>query len=108
MPKFFSTVTVVMSNDELKDAYRQYKDRALVMGDQVISYAAFLKAPYLNVFVDMKCLNCHAELREHFGDYGLDMEDYSLPFPIDWCPECGLQHLVPKDIYHKLVINVFK
>jgi hypothetical protein len=108
MPKFFSTVTVKMSDDDLKAAYHQYKEAAQAMGDRVISYATYLKAPYLNVYVDMKCLNCHAESREHFGDYGMDMDTYALPFPIDWCPDCGEQHLVPKDIYRKLVLNVLK
>ncbi len=108
MPKFFSTVTVKLSEDELKSAYQEYLSHPMYDVMNPMSFNAFKKVPNLNVYVDMKCLNCHHELRTHFGDYALDMEDFTTPFPLDWCPNCGLQHLIPKDIYNKLTLNVLK
>ena len=103
MAKFFKTITHTPNESELKDIYDLYKYNAEAMGDKPMPYKAFLKTPNLNVFVEMKCLNCHSEYQEHFGDYALEMEAMELPFPIDWCPDCMKQYLVPKDIYNKLI-----
>jgi len=108
MPKFFNTITIPLSNEELSAIYEEYKLIARNRGDAILPYHKFLKTPHINTFVDMKCLNCHHELREHFGDYAMEMEGMTTPFPIDWCPECMTQHLVPKDIYHKLMLKVYK
>lgn len=108
MPKYFTTITIKHTNDELKTIYEEYKVIARNQGDPVLSFNQFSKTPNINTFVDMKCLNCHTMVRAHFGDYAMEMESFMTPFPIDWCPECMKQHLVPLDIYNKLQLNVFK
>lgn len=108
MPKFFHTIKVNLSDDELLESYNEYRESSKFNGFPIITYKQFLKVPNINVFIDMKCLNCHFEVREHFGNYQMDMDEFTTPFPIDFCPECGLQHLVPKDIYTKLTLNVLK
>jgi hypothetical protein len=103
MPKFFNTISIKHSSLELKTIYEEYKKVAIENRDPIMSYSAFLKFPHIDTFVDMKCLNCHHQVREHFGDYAMEMEGMMLPFPIDWCPECEKQHLVPLDIYNKII-----
>ena len=103
MAKLFNTFVVDTPEDELKEAYNLYMYHINALNEKPISYKQFLKTPNLNVHVDMKCLNCHFEVREHFGNYAMEMEAMKLPFPIDWCPNCAKQHLVPKDIYNKLL-----
>jgi len=102
MAKFFNTITKPITDKELKDIYESYTRIARDRGDHIMSFNKFLKTPNINIYVDMKCLNCHFEVREHFGDYAMEMEAYGSPFPIDWCPKCGLNQMVPKDIYNKL------
>lgn len=103
MAKFFKTYTLKPNIDELKEVYEIYKYNIESIGEKPMSYKRFLKTPNLNVYVDMKCLNCHSEYQEHFGNYSMEMESMELPFPIDWCPDCMKQYLVPKDIYNKIL-----
>lgn len=103
MAKFFKTYNVKIDESELKEVYELYKHHIHSIGENPVSYTEFLKTPNLTAHVDMKCLNCHSEYSEHFGNYYMEMEAMELPFPIDWCPDCFKQYLVPKDIYNKII-----
>lgn len=78
MAKLFNTFVVDTPEDELKEAYDLYMYHINALNEKPISYKQFLKTPNLNVHVDMKCLNCHFEVREHFGNYALEMEAMKL------------------------------
>lgn len=102
---FFSIIELDKTEKEYRELYNHYKKKASERKElHILSYSEYKNAPFLNVYVDMKCLNCDFEIRKHFGNYGLDMVDYKIPFPVDVCPKCKMRHLVPKDIYTKLTL----
>jgi hypothetical protein len=101
--RLFNVIKIEKNREELRTQYQEYLRTCKRMNYDPVSWEIFKSAPDLNTYVDMKCLNCGFGFQSQFGNYAMDMEEFSLPFPIDWCPNCNLRHLVPKDICDKLL-----
>jgi hypothetical protein len=101
MAKFFNTIKSKPTDEELKYLYQIYVNNTESSDEDPITYKDFIKNNKLNLFIDMKCLYCHYEVREPLELYSFELEDS--PFPMDWCPDCMKQSLVPKDIHSKLI-----
>ena len=103
MAKLFNTIKAKPTDKQLKEAYELYKHDIESLEDREFTYEEFLTLLDLDEFIDMKCLYCHREQRDHFRNYKLELDIIELPFPITWCYHCEKQYLVFKDIYNKLI-----
>ena len=109
MPEYFILINIPHSESEKKLMYKEYKESSKRYDplSPMASYKDFISTPHFDDFIDMKCLNCGCEVRENFAYYFHLMEDDDTPFPIDTCPECMKNHLVPIDVHRHLKLKVF-
>jgi hypothetical protein len=99
-----------MSNSKKKSLYKEYEEgisMGLIEGPK-LSFDRYFKQDNIFDMIDMKCLDCHFQLRLSYEHFSMDVLMNEAAFPIDYCPDCGKWQFVPLDVYNKLSLKVFK